>query len=137
SADCDEGCGCYLVEELYPGYYIPHNECICNECSSDEDCSVPDNQICVPAGVWGYQLNHCIFAPCKVHSDCVEGSSGICIPYYDRCATVTTFSQKTCKYESDPCQTDDDCDTGDLCLPPQVWDSTDGYSCQPLYCPGK
>ncbi|MFO8072364.1 MAG: hypothetical protein R6V85_10870 [Polyangia bacterium] len=135
--DCAEGCDCYRVQEMYAGFIHPHNECFCDECDQAADCEDPEQQICAPAGAWGFPEDHCVYTGCKVDADCDIVSGGHCIPYLDACSALEPgpFAGKHCWYPGD-CAGHDDCTQEYQACLPDFGDET-GFSCQDLMCPGK
>jgi hypothetical protein len=134
ASDCETGCDCYLIAEMYPGFVYPHNECVCEECQSDADCADPSTDLCIPAGAWGMPKYQCFTVECKLHDDCSAKAGGLCIAYLDSCSAVDPrpFAGKFCHYDDDPCLTDSDC-TPQFCYPD--WQG-EGFSCGYPPCPG-
>lgn len=130
SAQCDPGCGCFLVEEVYPGLVEPHNRCQCDQCETDDDCADPDAEVCVPAGAFGLPKNLCVAAECKVDSDCANGTGGRCVAYRDVCSALDPgpLVGKYCHYEEDPCDGDADCSES-RCIPSF---SGEGFVCNDM-----
>lgn len=135
AADCDAGCDCYLVLELYPGFLVPHNECLCTECTTDADCPDPAGSLCLPAGTWEVPRNRCIPVGCRVDDDCTDRAGGNCVGVRDPCSALDPppFSGKFCRYPGD-CVADDDCASG-RCV--ADWGNpSGGFHCDMPVCPG-
>lgn len=142
SNQCGAGCGCYRVEEYYPGFQHPHNECRCDECSDISPCPIPALQppdypepICAPAGVWDLPRNKCVYAACRVNGDCTLKPEGQCVPYFDACSMLDPgpITGKYCNYASDECRYDGVC-SQESCVP-DMYNNT-GFSCDEPMCPG-
>jgi len=129
-----DDCDCYLVQEWYAGFFEPHNECICTECETDNDCNYFKGEFmsCIPAGAWDLPKNRCFFGGCRVDSDCSSG--GQCVPYLDPCSSLDPrpFAGKYCRYPGD-CKSDADCGQKQ-CIPD--YNDNDGFKCDWVACPG-
>jgi hypothetical protein len=83
AADCPSGADCYpeSAVEFCGGAFLPYNECIADACASDADCTKSGpQQICAPAGAFGYPKRECLAAYCHTDADCTAQAGGFCAP---------------------------------------------------------
>jgi hypothetical protein len=82
--------------------------------------------------------DQCRTVNCKTNADCVDGPGGQCVVYHEKCSyrNPSPFDTKACRYTTDPCRTDEDCDAMSyyFCLPGS---KTAGFDCRMAECPGK
>ena len=104
------------------GALLPGNECRYDECQRDADCTAMPRGVCT-----GGYPRRCLYGVCRQNADCVAKPGGICsltsIGLY--CREEAVF----CRYPSDPCQTNSDCQAGmsQACVPNP---GGQGTSCQ-------
>src|SRR6185437_5821899 len=133
TSDCTAGAGCYPAGEIqacggaFPGYNI----CISDSCASDADCA--KNEICAPAGAFGYPKRQCFAADCKMDADCTAKPGGACVPIGgNHCCSLPIPDGLGCGYPGN-CAGGTSCPSGQECR----LDTTSGMaSCQPTNpCP--
>ncbi|MCA9557501.1 MAG: hypothetical protein KC583_02950, partial [Myxococcales bacterium] len=98
----------YNRQGAYCGGAAPpdFNGCIAPACAGHSDCAM--DQLCVPAGLFGYVVAECARATCRTDADCDARAGGECRAFFGRCH-VGGFA---CTYADDPCRTDADCPRG-------------------------
>lgn len=132
SADCTGGAKCYAPFAYCGGILGPVNQCLSNQCQTDNDCAVAGG-VCLQAGLLGYPINACATAHCHQDSDCAASPGGHCAPVRTPCCT--TKVELYCVYPNGGCRTDDDCSGATPnCV---VDDATQLPKCaaQPVACP--
>jgi hypothetical protein len=91
--------------------YLRGPWCICDECTSDQDCGPNAVCVCNAPGFSNTMLaNECIQSQCQVDSDC--GPGGFCSPTPSHCGLTGYY----CHTSADQCFDNTDCPGGGPCL---------------------
>jgi hypothetical protein len=115
SSECSAG-KCYafpLTPYCGGAQPVPHNVCGSDQCTSGSACVTSGSGVCVPAGVWSYQVAACMTVACFKDSECQAEAGGKCLPLADSCCSAV--SGLYCAYPSNSCKGDGGCGSNEHC----------------------